>query len=120
MRIGYCLEAAAGLRILRECNASSGKDIRRRSGRARGHLARTDSSRARCYTGFAVVIFSVRIAVGDPQATRFEDFEAMVDTGSTNTSLPASALRRLGVADRKSTRLNSSHDQLSYAVFCLK
>src|SRR5206468_1490401 len=28
---------------------------------------------------------------------------------------------RLGqVADRKSTRLNSSHDQISYAVFCLK
>ena len=22
--------------------------------------------------------------------------------------------------DRKSTRLNSSHDQISYAVFCLK
>src|SRR2546421_4635980 len=31
---------------------------------------------------------------------------------------------RLGVGDvvqdRKSTRLNSSHDQISYAVFCLK
>src|SRR5206468_12947240 len=25
-----------------------------------------------------------------------------------------------GVGDRKSTRLNSSHDQISYAVFCLK
>src|SRR5206468_9146981 len=25
-----------------------------------------------------------------------------------------------GVQDRKSTRLNSSHDQISYAVFCLK
>src|SRR5206468_11633113 len=24
------------------------------------------------------------------------------------------------MADRKSTRLNSSHDQISYAVFCLK
>src|SRR5206468_11070443 len=24
------------------------------------------------------------------------------------------------LADRKSTRLNSSHDQISYAVFCLK
>src|SRR2546421_6061766 len=32
-------------------------------------------------------------------------------------SLPGSE----GVAqDRKSTRLNSSHDQISYAVFCLK
>src|SRR2546428_5272634 len=26
---------------------------------------------------------------------------------------------RLVVVDRKSTRLNSSHDQISYAVFCL-
>src|SRR2546430_10265513 len=26
----------------------------------------------------------------------------------------------LGPADRKSTRLNSSHSQISYAVFCLK
>src|SRR2546430_9218149 len=25
-----------------------------------------------------------------------------------------------GVTDRKSTRLNSSHSQISYAVFCLK
>src|SRR5206468_12508632 len=27
---------------------------------------------------------------------------------------------RLRQQDRKSTRLNSSHDQISYAVFCLK
>src|SRR2546421_1795940 len=26
----------------------------------------------------------------------------------------------IGGTDRKSTRLNSSHDQISYAVFCLK
>src|SRR2546427_13126962 len=26
----------------------------------------------------------------------------------------------LGIGDRKSTRLNSSHSQISYAVFCLK
>src|SRR2546421_4460283 len=31
---------------------------------------------------------------------------------------PAEALA--GQVDRKSTRLNSSHDQISYAVFCLK
>src|SRR5207247_3245001 len=29
-------------------------------------------------------------------------------------------LPRLGSADRKSTRLNSSHEWISYAVFCLK
>src|SRR2546427_7230852 len=28
--------------------------------------------------------------------------------------------RLLAVEDRKSTRLNSSHSQISYAVFCLK
>src|SRR3712207_8671335 len=28
--------------------------------------------------------------------------------------------RALGAADRKSTRLNSSHANISYAVFCLK
>src|SRR2546430_8999473 len=27
---------------------------------------------------------------------------------------------RAGLGDRKSTRLNSSHSQISYAVFCLK
>src|SRR5206468_12435742 len=30
------------------------------------------------------------------------------------------AARRAVGPDRKSTRLNSSHDQISYAVFCLK
>src|SRR2546421_834644 len=33
------------------------------------------------------------------------------------TSRPSQAQGR---EDRKSTRLNSSHDQISYAVFCLK
>src|SRR2546430_2631896 len=32
----------------------------------------------------------------------------------------ATALLLLGYLDRKSTRLNSSHSQISYAVFCLK
>src|SRR2546421_1492060 len=39
------------------------------------------------------------------------------------SSYPAAALAACppGTAgDRKSTRLNSSHDQISYAVFCLK
>src|SRR2546430_6562037 len=27
---------------------------------------------------------------------------------------------QVGIVDRKSTRLNSSHSQISYAVFCLK
>src|SRR5256885_1693622 len=35
-------------------------------------------------------------------------------------SLMATCTRRYGPADRKSTRLNSSHLENSYAVFCLK
>src|SRR5688572_32441949 len=33
---------------------------------------------------------------------------------------PAALWRRQPRRDRKSTRLNSSHSQISYAVFCLK
>src|SRR5690349_23132785 len=33
---------------------------------------------------------------------------------------PARRCRRRGRRDRKSTRLNSSHVEISYAVFCLK
>src|SRR5688572_32627316 len=36
---------------------------------------------------------------------------------SSRPSMPCHRLRR---RDRKSTRLNSSHSQISYAVFCLK
>src|SRR5256886_7300801 len=38
----------------------------------------------------------------------------------TSRSSPASARCRSSRRDRKSTRLNSSHSQISYAVFCLK
>src|SRR2546430_13669147 len=41
---------------------------------------------------------------------------------ATSDTLPLYAARnRMGSSeDRKSTRLNSSHSQISYAVFCLK
>src|SRR2546430_12208474 len=35
-------------------------------------------------------------------------------------NLPCFSTSSLFVQDRKSTRLNSSHSQISYAVFCLK
>src|SRR2546421_6615949 len=35
-------------------------------------------------------------------------------------ALPQDLADQLIARDRKSTRLNSSHDQISYAVFCLK
>src|SRR5206468_8938606 len=43
-----------------------------------------------------------------------------VSTGSATTSTSGSPRPEVLVVDRKSTRLNSSHDQISYAVFCLK
>lgn len=45
--------------------------------------------------------FSVPMRVGDPQGQRFEDVEALVDTGSTLTIMPASMLRRLDVEPRR-------------------
>src|SRR5688572_31319784 len=35
-------------------------------------------------------------------------------------SIAGNSLNGYDAADRKSTRLNSSHSQISYAVFCLK
>src|SRR2546430_8871770 len=48
------------------------------------------------------------------------------DAAGRGPRLPANVVRRprrrdeRDGADRKSTRLNSSHSQISYAVFCLK
>src|SRR2546427_7894203 len=50
------------------------------------------------------------------------DLYILRHTSGLSLSL-AGALHQLGamiVKDRKSTRLNSSHSQISYAVFCLK
>src|SRR5688572_31721494 len=41
------------------------------------------------------------------------------EEGVFSISLP-STVKALVISDRKSTRLNSSHSQISYAVFCLK
>src|SRR5688572_32071905 len=40
--------------------------------------------------------------------------------GGIRVEIELSAARNLPARDRKSTRLNSSHSQISYAVFCLK
>src|SRR5438128_5197230 len=41
-------------------------------------------------------------------------------SGSGDPGIRRSDLRPAGAGDRKSTRLNSSHGSISYAVFCLK
>src|SRR5205085_11358408 len=74
--------------------------------------------------------------VGIPFLQEGEDvkvLEVWPPAPSSMTRAPASAFRSAGdclvericlpslqAGDRKSTRLNSSHSQISYAVFCLK
>ena len=41
--------------------------------------------------------FTVPIEVGDPEGTRFENVDALVDTGAFYTMMPSSHLQRLGV-----------------------
>src|SRR2546422_5566906 len=41
-------------------------------------------------------------------------------TGDETIAVPDELLPRRGRRDRKSTRLNSSHGYISYALFCLK
>ncbi|MYC28860.1 MAG: hypothetical protein F4X65_02060 [Chloroflexi bacterium] len=42
-------------------------------------------------------ILNVRIQVGNPQGTNFEDLDVTVDTGSSYTAVPRTVLERLGV-----------------------
>src|SRR2546421_3176682 len=53
---------------------------------------------------------------------RWHDARAKVPgvTASPEIRVTPGTFARASCQDRKSTRLNSSHDQISYAVFCLK
>src|SRR5438552_14319309 len=54
-----------------------------------------------------------------PYTTLFRS-QAAVDGGHQHVLPKRGALVSFGGVDRKSTRLNSSHQIISYAVFCLK
>src|SRR2546430_14590731 len=62
-----------------------------------------------------IVVVGVRVV----QEPAFLDDEA-TGVGAQPSGVPASRPAAGGFRDRKSTRLNSSHSQISYAVFCLK
>src|SRR5688572_31522136 len=47
-------------------------------------------------------------------------FRNMLSDDAARRSLQVIVVDARGRQDRKSTRLNSSHSQISYAVFCLK
>src|SRR5690606_40771374 len=59
----------------------------------------------------------------DPHRTRIPLPGMVKVQGETHHRIPVNVRFRIGglsLADRKSTRLNSSHVKISYAVFCLK
>src|SRR5262245_62326818 len=64
-----------------------------------------------------LVLGGVRLRRGDPgsEALLAEAHQLALATGQSHRIAPVAAIR-----DRKSTRLNSSHLGISYAVFCLK
>src|SRR2546430_9406854 len=65
----------------------------------------------------------VHLAPGVPQEhSPYPPRLQVVDDALTERGLPVGDgfEARVELPDRKSTRLNSSHSQISYAVFCLK
>src|SRR2546430_12517957 len=59
--------------------------------------------------------------VTDIRTAFFFDADTKKVVDSLGRALPQHpAVRIVDARDRKSTRLNSSHSQISYAVFCLK
>src|SRR5690606_39658519 len=81
----------------------------------------------RCAAG-RVARRAVRLRLADDLVGRMQ---ALVRVGELGTAVARRALgyaveqrlaacRRVRIEDRKSTRLNSSHVKISYAVFCLK
>lgn len=53
--------------------------------------------------------FRVTIEVGDPEGTHYETIDALVDTGATNTTLPATLLRGLGVTPQRTMVFQLAH-----------
>src|SRR5690606_40595109 len=61
--------------------------------------------------------FAISIAKVGPDRTAKACLPSKISSATSNRSRPVSGSSPL---DRKSTRLNSSHVKISYAVFCLK
>src|SRR2546427_3976586 len=66
----------------------------------------------------ALPIYSPTIPLVNPRRRTTSSFKKLTSQRRANSQSMASGSP--SSTDRKSTRLNSSHSQISYAVFCLK
>ena len=57
-------------------------------------------------------IFHHAIDVGDPEGSRFEGVDTLVDTGATFTVVPAAVLQRLGVVSEEKVQLELANGRL--------
>src|ERR1035438_1798331 len=87
-----------------------------RSDKEEMESARKETMRTTALT--AVTNVATVAAVAEPQAKPGLNPEGSLAAGTVNESKTTAAVP--GATDRKSTRLNSSHLGISYAVFCLK
>src|SRR2546427_7126881 len=72
-------------------------------------------------TLFRSAYHMVFVTVGEiSSSTRSFEFYQPTPTTPTTSLTPTTVAVESPTSDRKSTRLNSSHSQISYAVFCLK
>src|SRR5256886_3395486 len=61
------------------------------------------------------------VAVSDGSASiYYSGGGGSIGGGDARPAIRDAGVHAVSIADRKSTRLNSSHSQISYAVFCLK
>src|SRR5215218_232704 len=86
---------------------------------SRSHFVRLTTCLARSLTFFFLMIRPPPTSTLFPYTTLFRSAAPERDDEQDVHAGPARGLHRAG-PDRKSTRLNSSHTVISYAVFCLK
>src|SRR5688572_32764804 len=68
----------------------------------------------------ALPIYAAQSTRRLPDRTRKRALHLSIQRSSSSASLHRRVPENPVCKDRKSTRLNSSHSQISYAVFCLK